>query len=310
MKTDRTAPPQTSISPLAWGMLFCLALLWGGSFTSTRAAVAELGPLTIVAFRVTGAAVLLWAYVLIRGVPRPSGMAVWGRFLVMGIFNNVIPFSLISWGQTHIPSGLAGILNASTAIFTVLLVGLLFPDERLTLRKAIGVGLGFAGVAVTIGVHNLRALDFTSLGQLAVLGAALSYATVSAYARRALRGIRPEVSAAGMLSSAALVMVPLALLMDGVPALNYHPGTWIALVYLSVAASALAYILYLRVLALAGAGNLSLVTLMIAPVAILLGAVFFGETLAPAAYAGFGLLALGLLVIDGRILRRVRAFSA
>ena len=309
MKTAQITPVQASISPLAWGMLFCLALLWGGSFTSTRAAIAELGPLTTVAFRVTGAAVVLWAYVLIRGVPRPSGAGVWGRFLLMGLFNNVIPFSLISWGQTHIPSGLAGILNASTAIFTVLLVGMLFPDERLTARKAIGVALGFAGVAVTIGLHNLQALDFTSLGQIAVLGAALSYAVVSAYARRALRGIRPEVSAAGMLTCSALVMVPAAIVMDGVPTFTYHPATWFALIYLAVAASALAYILYLKVLAMAGAGNLSLVTLMIAPVAIFLGAVFFGETLDPAAYVGFGLLALGLSVIDGRIWRR-RAFSA
>jgi drug/metabolite transporter (DMT)-like permease len=183
----------------------------------------------------------------------------------------------------------------------VLLTALLFPDERMTARKAIGVGLGFLGVALAMGLTHLGALDPRSLGQLAILGAALSYAAAAAFARVAVRGLRPEVSAAGMLTGASVVMVPLALFIEGPPSLAYAPATWAALAYLAFAASALAYLLYYAVLQAAGAGNLSLVTLLIPPIAIVLGAAVYGEALHVTAYLGFGLLALGLLILDGRI---------
>jgi len=299
----RTAPQRT-ISPTAWALMGLLALIWGGSFVNNKIALTEIGVLTLVALRVTGAAAALWVWVLVRRLPVPRGGRWLGIFALMGLGNNVIPFTLIVWGQSHIPSGLAGILNAATAVFTVLLVTLVFPDERLTRAKAAGVAIGFAGVVVTVGPAALRALDLTSLGQLAVLGAALSYAVSGAYARHVMRGIRAEVSAAGMLTAAALLMLPLAVAAEGVPTFQWAPATWGALAYLCFAASALAYILYYAVMRLAGAGNVSLVTLMVAPVAIALGAVVFGETLAPSAYVGFALLTLGLLVIDGRILAR------
>jgi drug/metabolite transporter (DMT)-like permease len=294
---------------LAWALLGLLGLIWGGSFLANRAALAEVPVLTVVAFRVTGAAVLLWAYVAIRGLPVPRGPRIVAVFFGMGLLNNVLPFSLIVWGQQHIASGLAGILNAATAVFTVLLVALIFPDERLTGRKAVGVTLGFLGVATAVGLHNLAALNFASLGQMAVLGATIAYALSGVFGRIFLKGIRPEVSAAGMLAASACVMVPAALAVDGPPALDYGPGSWIALAYLACFASALAYILFYAVLGLAGAGNLSLVTLLVAPIAIVLGALVYGEALRPSAYLGFALLALGLLVIDGRLLR-VRPRSA
>lgn len=279
--------------------MILLAFIWGGSFLSNRAAVEHVPVLTIVAFRVGGAALALWAYILATRLPLPPRRSL-GAFLVVGVLNNVMPFSLIVWGQSHIPSGLAGILNASTAIFTVLLAGLVFRDERLSARKATGVAIGFAGVVAAIGPDELRALDLTSLGQLAILAAAMCYALSGIYARTALRGIRPEVSAAGTLAGAAVVMIPLALWQDGLPTLAYPLTAWAGMSYLALIASAFAYILFYRVLTLAGAGNLSLVTLMVAPVAILLGALFYGETLHGAEYGGFLLLAVGLLVIDGR----------
>lgn len=290
---------QTSISPLAWGLMTLLALIWGGSFLSNRAAVSEVPVFTVVAIRVGGAAVALWAYILMRRLPLPD-IRVVRHFMVVGILNNVVPFSLIVWGQSHIASGLAGILNASTAIFTVLLAALVLPDERLTWRKAAGIAVGFGGVVTAIGLEELTALDLTSLGQLAVVGAALCYAVSGIYARRKLTRMRPEVSAAGTLSCAALVMVPLALWSDGAPTLAYSVGAWAALAYLALIASAVAYLLFYVVLGVAGAGNLSLVTLMVAPVAIILGALVYGEALNGAEYAGFGLLALGLMILDGR----------
>ncbi len=297
-----TAPPRHQpLAPAVWIMLWTLAVIWGGSFLSNRVALEEAGVLTTVAFRVAGGALFLWAYVLWRRLPVPHAPRDLAGYAVLGILNNVVPFSLIVWGQQHIPSGLASIFNATTAVFTVCLAAVFLPDERLTLRKAAGVLLGLAGVATAIGAGALRQLDLTSLGQLAVLGAAASYAVSGIIARYITRGLRPEVAAAGMLGVSSLVMVPAAIWTEGAPRLSYAWPTWAALMWLAFVSSAIAYILFYKVLARAGAGNLSLVTLMIVPVAIALGAIVYGEALAPRAWAGFGLLALGLLVLDGRL---------
>jgi drug/metabolite transporter (DMT)-like permease len=305
-----TSPPaplrQQSITPGTWALMALLALIWGGSFTANRGAVGEVGVFTTVAFRVGGAALLLWAVVLARHLRVPGGWRTIAAFGAMGVLNNVIPFTLIVWGQTHIPSGLASILNGATAIFTVALAPLFFADERLTAQRALGVLIGFAGVAVTIGLGALAALDLTSLAQLAVLAATLSYAVAGIFARKALKGLAPEVSAAGMLTGAAAVMIPLALWREGPPPLRYSPAAWASLLYLAAVASSLAYFLYYEVLRRAGAGNLSIVTLMIPPAAVLLGRFFFGEALKTSAYLGFALLALGLLLLDGRLGRRTR----
>ena len=285
-----------------------LALIWGASFLSNRAALTEVPVLTTVAIRVTGATIALWAYVTIRRLPVPTGARWLRTCLILGFTNNVIPFSLIVWGQTHIPSGLAGLLNAATAIFSVLLAAAFYPDERLTGRRALGVTLGLAGVAIAIGPAALSHLDVSSLGQLAILGAAFSYAVSAIYGRRALVGIRPEVSAAGMLTVSAAVTLPLALWHDGIPTTLWQPQTYAALAYLALIASAFAYILLFRVLRLAGAGNLGLVTLLIAPVAVVLGSVIYHESLPASACAGFAVIALGMLVLDGRLLSRI--FSA
>ncbi|EAR52268.1 transmembrane drug/metabolite transporter family protein [Oceanicola granulosus HTCC2516] len=281
-----------------------LALLWGGSFLTVRIALDEIGPFWVVAHRVGWAALALWIVVLARGLAVPRGAAAWGALLMMGLLNNVVPFTLMAWGQLTIPSGLTSILNASTAIWGVLLAALVFADERLSLRRAVGVLLGFLGVATAIGLSSLAALDITALAQLAVIAGTISYAVASIWARKTLRGLAPEAAAAGMLTGATLVSVPLALWLEGPPDLGLAARTWGAIGYYAIAATALAYLLYYRVLAMAGSGNLTLVTLLIAPVAIVAGAVVLGESLAPRAYGGFALLTLGLLVLDGRVLRR------
>ncbi len=293
--------PQQKMSRAAWALLLLLSVIWGASFLSNRAAIEQVPVLTTVAFRVTGAAVALWAWIALRRLALPCDPGLIWRFAVMGVLNNVIPFTLIVWGQSHVPSGLAAILNATTAVFTVLVATFAFADERLTLRKGVAVLLGLAGVATVMGRDAVTALDPASAGQLAILGASLSYAFAATFARSAVKGLRPEVSAAGMLTAATFFIIPAALLTDGVPTLDYRPATWIALGYLAFAASALAYLLYYAVLARAGAGNLSLVTLLIPPFAIALGAAVYQEALSPRAWAGFGLLALGLLILDGRL---------
>lgn len=295
---------QKSMSARAWTELLLLAAIWGASFLSNRIALDEVGVFTAVAFRVTGACAILWAYVLIRGLPLPRSPVVWAAFLMMGFLNNAIPFTLINWGQLTIPSGLAAILNASTALMGVTAAAIAFRDETLTGRRLAGVLLGFAGVIVVIGWQALTAFDITSLAQLALLGASLSYACAGVWARKMLGGLAPQVAAAGMLTGSTLLMLPVALLHDGVPSFAYGWHAWGALLYLAVFATAGAYLLYYRVLGMAGAGNLSLVTLLVAPFAIALGALVLGEALPPRDYAGFALIAAGLLLIDGRILGR------
>jgi drug/metabolite transporter (DMT)-like permease len=298
--------PQKSISAQAWAALFALGTIWGLSFVSIRIALDEIPPLTSVAHRVFWASLVLWGVVLVMRLPVPRRWSLWGAFLVMGLLNNVIPFSLMAWGQLHIESGLTSILNATTAIFGVLVAAFVFADERLTLRKGIGVGLGFIGVVTAIGPENLRSFDLRSLAQLAVLAGTLSYAFAGAWARRTLGDLSPQVAAAGMLTASSLVMVPLAWVMDGPISLSLRPETMAAVGYYAIIATAGAYLLYYHILRLAGSGNLLLVTLMIPPVAIVAGAAILGERLAPNAYAGFALLALGLLILDGRVLARLR----
>ncbi len=298
--------PHPNMSARAWGELLLLALVWGGSFLTMAMALDEIGPLTIVLHRVGWAALLLWAVVAARRIALPRGWRVWGAFLVMGALNNVIPFGLIAWGQIHIETGLASILNAVTALFGVLVAALVLRDERLTGRKAAGVLLGIAGVAVIRGLGELAALDPRSLGQIAVLGAALSYAFASVWARVTLSGLPPVVAAAGMLTGSTVLAFPLAAWAEGWPTLALGGETWGAIFYFAVFATAGAYLLYYRVLAMAGAGNLMLVTLVVPPVAILLGWLVLGERLEPRVWLGFALVAAGLAVIDGRVLRLLR----
>jgi drug/metabolite transporter (DMT)-like permease len=297
---------QLNVSPRAWFGILALALIGGASFLSVRVALDEVPVTTVVAFRVGGAALALWVYVLARRMPLPRGGRVWIGIAVMGILNNALPFTLITWGQQYIPSGLASILNASTAIFGVLIAALVFADERLSPRKVAGVVLGFAGVATAVGLANLGNLDPRSLGQWAVVGAALSYGVSGSWARARLTGVPPVVLAATMLTASSCIMAPAALLIDGVPSFAYAPQTYAALGYLSLIASGIAYLIFYWVLGQAGAGNVSLTTLLIAPVAILLGAVVLDEPLRPPAFAGFGRLALGLLILDGWLVARLR----
>ena len=300
---------QKTISGRAWAELTLLALIWGASFLAIRIAITEVPVLTSVLLRTSLAMTALWLYVVARRLPLPRDAATWAGLVAMGALNNVIPFALMAWGQLHIETGLTSILNAASAVFGVLVAALVFADERLSARKIAGVGLGFAGVVTVIGPGLLAALDLRSLGQLAVLGGALSYAFAAAFARARLSHLRPEVAAAGMLAGSTLILLPLVLLFDGVPTLDYRPVTWAAVGYYALIATALAYLLYYRILAMAGSGNLMVVTLLIPPVSITLGALVLDEALAARAYAGFALIALGLSVLDGRAWARLRLLA-
>ena len=291
-----------------WGMIAALALIWGGSFLSIRITLDEVPPMTTAAHRIFWAAVALWGVMALRGEAMPRSARLWGIFAVMGFLNNTIPFTFLAWGQQHIEVGLTAIINASTAIWGVLIASLVFADERLTAQRLIGVGLGFLGVATAIGLDAFASFDLRSAAQLAVIGATLGYALAGSWGRAMLKGVSPLAASTGMLTMAAAFSVPVALFAEGVPDMDLTPVTYVSLAFNSLISTAAAYLIYYAVLNRTGAGNLLLVTLLVAPVAILLGALVRGETLSATALAGFAILAFGLLVLDGRLLpERLRA---
>ncbi|MGB3225579.1 MAG: EamA family transporter [Desulforhopalus sp.] len=291
-----------------WGMLILLSILWGGSFFFVGVAVKAFPPLTIVSLRVTLAALTLLTVVHFSGLRLPMRREVWIAFLGMSLLNNVIPFSLIVWGQTHIASGLASILNATTPLFTVIAAHVWTRDERMNRMKVFGVAIGFAGVVIMIGYEALTGLGNSIYGQFAILGAAVSYSFAGIYGRRfRLLGIKPIVTATGQVTVSSVILIPIALLVEK-PFTLPSPGLeiWSAILGLAVFSTALAYILYFQVLSTAGATNVLLVTLLIPVSAILLGTAFLGEQLELKHLFGMGLISLGLLSIDGRVFKLVR----
>lgn len=283
-----------------WILLFILSLLWGGSFFFSEIALRDLQPLTLVLYRVSLAAIALISYIYLSGQRMPVSPQIWGAFLVMGALNNLIPFSLIVWGQTQINSSLAAILNATTPVFTVVLAHFLTRDERLTSNRLLGVLLGLSGVIVLVGPQVLRGLNLQSLGLFAVLGAALSYSFAGIYGRR-FQGLSPTVTAAGMVTSTAVMMLPLALIWEQPWTAKPSTITWVALLALGLFCTAITYIIYFRILAVAGATNLLLVTFLIPISALILGVFVLGERLDWTAFAGMALILTGLAAIDERL---------
>lgn len=307
--THAPAPINPTMGVREWAMLLSLSLLWGGSYFFVGVAVTALPPLTIVALRVGLAAIALWGMIALWGVAVPRSARVWIALLGMGVLNNAIPFSLIVWGQTQIASGLASILNATTPLFTVLVAGALLADERITVNKAIGVVVGFAGTVVLIGPDALAGLGTNLLAQLACLAAALSYAFAGTFGRRFRRmGVEPVVTAAGQVTASALILAPLSLWVEQPWTLAPPDAVhWAAIAGLAVLSTALAYVLYFRILASAGATNLLLVTFLVPVSAILLGWLVLGEALEARHFLGLVVIGFGLAAIDGRLFRRPRA---
>jgi drug/metabolite transporter (DMT)-like permease len=290
-----------------WTMLLALAVLWGGSFFFNAVAVRELPSFTLVWSRVAAAAVTLLLVLRLLGQRMPTEARVWEAFFGMGLLNNVVPFVLIVWGQHHIASGLASILNATTPLFTVLVAHLLTPDEKLTPLKAAGVAVGFAGAVFMIGPDALGGLGTGVTAQLACLAGALTYAFAGIFGRRFKRmGVAPMATAAGQVCASTVLLLPLMLFVDQPWMLAMpHPATWAAVTGVGLLSTALAYVLYFRILAAAGATNLLLVTFLIPVSAILLGALVLGETLLPRHFAGMALIGVGLTCIDGRLPRHL-----
>ena len=301
--TDRLATP--AMGGREWAMLLALSVLWGGSFFFHGVAVRELPSLTLVWLRVACAAVALLVVLRCCGLALPRQRDVWAAFFGMGLLNNVVPFVLIVWGQHRIASGLASILNATTPLFTVVVAHFSTRDEKLTPLKGTGVCIGFAGTAAMIGPDALGGLARDTVAQLACLAGAVSYAFAGIFGRRFKRmGVPPLATAAGQVTASTIVLLPIMLTVDRPWTLAMpHAATWGSVVGVGLLSTALAYVLYFRILAAAGATNLLLVTFLIPVSAICLGALVLGEVLLPRHFVGMATIGVGLAAIDGRVFR-------
>src|SRR4051794_6612111 len=287
-----------------WLILGVLALIWGGAFFFIGVAVRHVPPLTYVWLRLTIAAAGMWLFLRWKGQSLGLPRQVWASIVLLAVLNNALPFALFGWSQTHIASGLASILNATTPIWGVLVAHFLTRDERMSPRKVAGVLLGFGGVATMIGPSLLTSLGTSAMAQLACVTASLSYALAAVWARRFRRiGVSPLSVTTGQLTAGAAIMLPVSLIVDHPWQLAMPPlSAWGAVVALALLCTAFGYVLYFQLIDRAGATNALLVTLMVPPTAILLGALFLNETLAPQDFLGLGLIAFGLAAIDGRLL--------
>jgi drug/metabolite transporter (DMT)-like permease len=316
--TPRTTAAGPKMDGVSWAMLLTLSLLWGGSFFFTEVALRDLPPFTLVLARVALASVILWLVIATRRIALPTSRPIWISFMVMGLLNNLLPFSLIVWSQTYIASGLAAILNATTPLFTLMIAHIATDNEKLSSRKVIGVVTGFIGVLIVTGIPAFDGLghakgiignedlSLATIAPFAVLIAAMSYGCAAIFGRR-FKNTPPLVTAAGQTTASSLMLVPIVCLVDA-PWTLPVPGlpTWLAVAGIASISTALAYLLYFKLLGRAGASNLALVTFLIPISAILLGFCFLGEALGTNDIAGMLAIGLGLAIIDGRPLSWLR----
>jgi drug/metabolite transporter (DMT)-like permease len=279
--------------------LSILGLIWGASFLFIKVCIGTIPLFTFIAGRMTMGAVILYLLLRLRGDDMPPLGKTWGHFMLVGLLNALVPYALVAWGEGRISSGLAAILNGTQAIFTVLLAHYVTSDERLSLSKMVGIAMGFVGVVIVMSPDLARGVTFNWLGQLAVLGAALSYASAMVYVRRNLRGVPPMKTAIGMLTSGCLLTLPLILLTENPLAIRPSIeaiGSWAAL---GVMGTAIAYLFYYWLIDNAGATFASLVTFTLPPMGVFWGAVILGEQASWAALIGLLVIALSILAVNG-----------
>jgi len=288
-----------------WSLLILLSILWGGAYFFAGVAVRELPPLTVVMARVFIAALALMPLFLYMGLSLPRTFSGWLPFIGMGLFNNAIPFGLIFAGQTFITVGLSSIINAMTPLFTVVVMAT-FMQERLTFNRVLGVVLGVVGVAVLRGIDGPVDTSQT-LGIILCLGAALSYGVSALWGRKFLAGVAPVKSATCQLICSSIIMMVVVSVIDKPWTLDVPTVRVIgSILALAVFGTALAYIVFFKILVRAGASNVMLVTLLIPITAMLLGSIFLDEVVRAQEVIGALIIAAGLMFIDGRLVGRVK----
>ena len=278
-------------------LLFILGSIWGTSFMFIKIVVSEIGPLTLVAGRLGLAALSMVVLLRLRRVPLSRERRIWGGYAVVGLLNGALPFALISWGEQFIPSGWAALLQATTPIFTILFAHILTQDDRIDLRKALGVVVGFAGVALLMWPEVRGGLNALAWGMLAVVGSSASYALASIFARVRLQGQPPMASAAGQFTMGFLYILPLAFVFER--PLTISPS-WQALaswVTLAILGTVVAYVIYFVLLARTSATFTTMVTYIVPINGLILGALVLGEPLSPLVLLSLGLVIAGVLMV-------------
>jgi drug/metabolite transporter (DMT)-like permease len=288
------------INLIQWFWMAALSFLWATSFFFVKVALAELTPLDLTFLRVSFAAFMLFVCIMFTKEKIPKSVSVWRDFITMGILNNLVPFSLVAFAQLHITSGLAAILNALTPVFTVLLAHFLIKGESLTIRRSLGIIFGLLGVGVLVGLENIREISTQNIGQIAVLGAAFSYACAGIFGRR-LHQYPAVISAFGMIFSTTIIMLPYVIFCDR--SWQLYPSIKIGLSVICLAISTtMTYILYFKLLMQIGSSNLMLVTFLVPISALTLGILFLNEQLQWNQFVGMIFIFTGLIAIDGRLL--------
>ena len=297
---------QTNISsPMsrqAWALLLLLSAIWGASFLFIEIALQAMGPLTLVFFRVLIASLTLGIYIFVTRLPIPMRLDFWGAAMVMGVLNNAIPFSFIAYGQLSITGGMASIINANTAFYGVIVAAIFLETERLSLRRLIGVLIGVSGVVIVVGPAELWRFDVAQLGQLAVVVATLSYAFASVWGRLRLQGYSGTSTAFATSVCASVTLAIVMFFSEGVPSFAITPALIIVALGLGVIGTAGAYVIYFKILSLAGASNLMLVTIIVPVFAVSLDAVILRQWVSASEVIGFLVIACGLAIMDGRLL--------
>ncbi len=303
-----TGTRSLTMGPLEWSMLVLLSIFWGGSFLFGGIAVSDFPAFTIAFLRVAIATGVLWFVLISMRIEWPTKRELWLSFFVMGVINSAIPFSLIAWGQSHVASGLASILIATTPLFSVVVAHIFADDESITPMRLAGVAAGLIGVVILIGPSALGNLGTSLLGQFAIILAAILYALSGTYGRRfSKQGVPPLVVATGQVSASTVLLLPAVLLIDQpwqlpAPAVR----SWAAIAGLGVISTGAAYLLYFRVLATAGATNILLVNFLVPITAIVLGILVLDEVLLTQHIAGMLLIAAGLALMDGRAIAKIK----
>jgi len=297
----------TAAAPMGreqWSLLLLLSVLWGGSFLFVGIAIKELPPLTIVLVRVGLAATLLAPVLWMKGLALPATMAAWLPFVIMGALNNVIPFTLIAFGQQTVASGLASILNATTPLFTLIIAHIFTADEKLRSSRFAGVLIGIAGVGVLMGPEAIAGRTSSLLGMSLCLAGCISYGFAALWGRR-LRSTPPLVSATAQLLSSTAILGLLVLVLERPASIALpSPHVTLALIGLAALSTSIAYVIFFRLLVSVGPTNTMLVTLLIPVWGIFLGAVVLAEALMLRHLIGAIVIGSGLLLIDGRLLSR------
>jgi drug/metabolite transporter (DMT)-like permease len=282
-----------------WGAFWLLGLVWGSSFLWIKIALREIGPFTLVAFRLLFGLIGLGIVMRVQHQSLPRDRRMLLSYSFMGVFNVALPFTLISWGETRIDSALASVLNGTVPLFTTVIAHFWLHDEKITLPRITGLTVGFIGVVVLVSRDLSPGSTHSSLwGQAAVLAAAMSYATAVTFSRKYLRGQPPVVqSTMGLLIAGALQWC-VAPIVERPLHIPTAPITWLALAWLGLLGSCLAYLLYFHLINTWDATRTSMVTYVLPVIGLILGVIFLGEKADWRLVLGSALVVGGIVVVN------------